>query len=333
MKEPEFLFDDRWLIEEKELKEILDELKDPKVEKNLYVLETFARAAAYSFVDRKKIRLSNRLFPAPTEEQMREEIPSELGGEEIKQPKYYNETVNIQTGIDVYPVPMPSQEGRIQPALEFKEVPIYTKQIIKKRKKPEPLKRPEEIKLTIKPENIVTKNLITDNITNSVLCVANISDRYIVKEPELDSNDIDVLIKLKKKKIKNMEKGWELIKKYGKKYGIKEGHNTLIKYYVVNDFFGLGRIEPLLHDDDIKKIACDGDLKNIKVEVNGKELETNIAFLNKEEVFNFVYGLAEKIGVKIGKKNKTVAGTLRGWEIILNLGEDLQTPSFKAVRK
>ena len=39
MKEPEFLFDDRWLIEEKELKEILDELKDPKVEKNLYVLE------------------------------------------------------------------------------------------------------------------------------------------------------------------------------------------------------------------------------------------------------------------------------------------------------
>ncbi len=329
MKEPEFIFDESWLKQEKELKEVLDETKDPELEKNTYILETFARGAAYSFVDKNKIMLRNRLFPLATKQQT-EEIPAELGGEEIKEPKYYNEAVNIQTGVDVYPVPTPSYEGNIQPVLEFKEVPIYTKQIIKRKKKPSPLKRPSE---NLEQENIITKNLITDKITNVVLSTATVSDKYTVNEPELDSVDINVLMKIKKKNIKDMEKGWNLIQKYGKKYGIKEGHDTLIKYYLVNDFFGLGRIEPLLHDGDIKIINCKCEGKNIEVEINGKMLESNIFFLNKEELFNFAYGVADRAGVKLDKKNKTATASLRGFDFILNIGEDLQTPSFKAVRR
>ncbi|MEK6952962.1 MAG: hypothetical protein AABX29_08165 [Nanoarchaeota archaeon] len=335
MKEPEFIFNEEWLKLENELKEVLDEIKDPEVERQQYVLETFVRGAAYTFVDRNKILLKNRFFPMPLKETAeKEEIPSEFGGEEIKQSKYYNEMINIQTGVDVYPIPVPSTQENIQPILQFKEVPIYTKKIVqkedRKRKRPSPLKKPEiEINNIVK----VNKDLITDSITGKVLATVEISDKYLVNEPGLDSNDIDVLMKVKKKNIKNMEKGWKLIQKYGKKFGIKEGHDTLIKYYLVNDVFGLGRIEPLLHDDKIKSITCNGEGKKIQVEVDGKILESNLLYLNKEELFNFVYGLAEKIRVKLGKNIKTAVGSLRGWEFILNLGEDLQTPSFKAVRK
>ncbi|MBI2499855.1 hypothetical protein HYV88_06435 [Candidatus Woesearchaeota archaeon] len=333
MKEPEFLFNEEWLKLEKDLKEVLDEIKDPEVERQKYILETFVRGAAYTFVDKNKILLKNRFFPAPMKEiSEKEEIPSELGGEEVKQPKYYNEMMNIQTGVDVYPIPVPSTKGNIQPALQFKEFPIYTKKLVqkedRKRKKPSPLKKPEIVPL-IK----TTKDLITDNITGKVLATVEISDKYLVNEPGLDSNDIDVLMKIKKKNIKNMEKGWKLIQKYGKKAGIKEGHDTLIKYYLVNDVFGLGRIEPLLHDDKIKSVSCGGEGKKIEVEVDGKILGSNIMYLSKEELFNFVYGLAEKIGVKLNNKNKIVNGILRGFEFTLNIGDDLQTPSFKVVRK
>lgn len=337
MREPEFIFNEEWLKLENELKEVLDEIKDPELEKNEYVLKTFIRGAAYTFVDRNKILLKNRFFPAPMKEASeKEEIPSEFGGEEIKQSKYYNEVMNIQTGTEVYPIPVPSNEENIQPVLQFKEVPIYTKKLVqkkednRKRKRPYPLRKPE---LEIGNVNKINKDLIIDSITGKVLATVEISDKYLVNEPGLDSNDIGVLTKIKNKNIKNMEKGWKLIQKYGRKFGIKEGHDTLIKYYLVNDVFGLGRIEPLLHDDKIKSIDCSGEGKNIKIDVDGKVLDSNMMYLNKEELFNFVYGLAEKIGVKLNNKNKTVNGNLRGFEFTLSLGEDLQSPSFKVVRK
>src|SRR3989344_1113190 len=336
MKEPEFIFNDEWLKFEKEIKEVLDDIKDPEVERNKYVLETFVRGAAYTFVDKNRILLKNRLFPAPMKEvSEREEIPSEFGGDEIKQSKYYNEMVNIQTGVDVYPIPVPSTGENIQPILQFKEVPVYTKKLVqkednKKRRRPSPLRKPE---LEIKNITKINKDLITDNVTGKVLATVEVSDKYLVNEPGLDSSDIDVLMKIKKKNIKNMDKGWKLIQKYGKKFGIKEGHDTLIKYYLVNDVFGLGRIEPLLHDDKIKSINCSGEGKKIEVEVDGKTFESNIVYLSKEELFNFVYGLAEKLEVKLSKKNKTINGILRGFEFTLNIGEELQTPSFKIVRK
>ena len=325
MKEPEFILDERWIEQEKELNEILDEIKNPELEKQIYILETFVRAAALSFIS-KETKLKRRLFPLSKTQ----EIPTYLGGSEIMKPQYTTELMNVPAGVEIEPVPIPSTEQQEQPRLEYKEIPKYTKKLIKKPiiERRKPLKKFDH---TI---HTTTKDLITDKITNKVLATANISDRYIVNEPGLDSTDINVLTKLKKKaRIKNMEKGWKLIQKYGKKYNIQQGHDTLIKYYLVNDFFGLGRIEPLLQDKDIKSISSEGPGKNVKVEINEKTLDTNIKFLNNYELLNFVQGVANRLKLKLDKKHTTTTGTFRDFQFTLSIGEDQNTPSFVAVKK
>ena len=126
-----------------------------------------------------------------------------------------------------------------------------------------------------------------------------------------------------------MEKGWKLIKKYGKKIKILEGHDTTVKYYVVNDVFGLGRIEPFLHDNNISSIVCDGYGKNIEIEINGKKLETNVKFYNADELVNFISGVATKIGKKISRKYTKAEGQIRNFMFYLDVSE---IPKFMAKR-
>ncbi|MEK6826794.1 MAG: hypothetical protein AABX90_04150, partial [Nanoarchaeota archaeon] len=198
--------------------------------------------------------------------------------------------------------------------------------------KPQGPKRPDKDKrkkrhIEERPLHI-HKDIIKDKITSKVLASAEISDRYVVNEPELDEADLLVLDKLKKKrKIKNLEAGWKLIQKYGKKFKIQNGHDTKIKYYVVNDIFGLGRIEPLLHDPEISAIYCD-DYNNIRVELQNKKLETNLKFASNEELKNFIVQASHKLGEKINKKNPAADGALRGFSFHLDLDENLDNPSF-----
>ena len=86
----------------------------------------------------------------------------------------------------------------------------------------------------------------------------------------------------------NMEKGWKLIQKYGKKYQIEKEHDTIIKYYLVNDLFGLGKIEPFLHDRDIIGFSCKGPDHHVRVKIGNNAYASNIKF-NKEDLENFIY--------------------------------------------
>ena len=327
MKERFFLFDEEWENQKKELEAIFEEMENPELVKNTFILETFVRGCAYAFVKTK-----------PKSFNLGELKGRILARRGIRQ-GLINKILRVPVGVLVEPVPRPSiTETQSQPVHEYKEVPQYVEKVVSVPQKPIP-SEPERFKkknrrlFDVEKTPVINKDLIKDRMTGAILASANIADKYILNEPQLDNADILVLNKIKKKrKIKNMKKGWKLIKKYKKRYGIKEGHDTKIKYYVVNDIFGLGRIEPFLQDSEIGAIICDDYTKNLEVEFNGKKLEANIRFANKEELKEFIIGISKKMNIKIDKKNTHVEGSLRGFTFFLDMGSDLENPRFSAKR-
>lgn len=295
MKEDiEFVFDETWEEQQKELLQVLHEIDDPELHKNVYVLETFVRACALTYV--KSRYLAEKL--------LQNKIHA----------KYVQKILNVPVGVEVQPIPVPSTDVKVQPVQQFKDVTRYTQKIV--------------VGTDVSKKEVENKkNLIIDRITSSVLASVAINDKYLLSEPELDDVDIKVLNKVKSKKIKNMEKGWQLIQKYGKKYGMKAGHDTSIKYYVVNDVFGLGKIEALLHDNEMNEIRCEEAKKSLIVKIGDKELETNVNF-DYEDLVNFNKVMAYKLGKKITKKTPNIKGELRGVTFLLSMGENLNKPSF-----
>lgn len=293
-KDVEFIFDEEWEEQGKELSQILHEIKDPELHKNVFVLESFVRAVALAFFEREK---------------------KEVLGREIAKSKYYRDNLGIVVD-NVQKIAKPGElhedkEGYIQD-IEFESA--------------------EQLKnIDFSESHETKKNLIVDRITKRVLASASIGDKYILNEPELDERDIKTLNKVKKKKLKNVEKGWKLIQKYGKKMGIKTGHDTSIKYYLVNDVFGLGKIEPFLHDSKIESFKCDGSDKEVVITIDGKDLVSNVKFVG-EDLVNFIYGMTIKLGKKISKKIPNIKGEMRGFIFLLNAGENLDNPSFSVKR-
>jgi len=221
--------------------------------------------------------------------------------------------LNIPSGVDVQPIPVPSTDVFTQPAQEFKEVPLFEQKVI--------VESPPSVKLPVQ------KNLIIDKITQRVLARALVSDRYTLEEPSLDQKDLQVLHRVVRKNFKNMEKGWKFIQKYGKKYSIQPDHDTFIKYYVVNDVFGLGKIEPLLHDSDITSWICDGSDKPVFVELQGKNIPSTVIF-TEEDLRNFITGIAHKFNKTITRKTPNVRGVLRGFTFFVGFGDDFKSPHF-----
>ena len=297
MKEDHFVFDEEWEEQNRGLKQIIHEIDNPKLHKDVFVLQSFIRACAYSFARN-----------VPRSRFLEGKRKPEFLGREISKPKYYRETLNIPVGSEVQPVPIPSTENIIQPVHTYQKKPVYVQKTI--------VKPAAESKI-VQPQGKI--NLIVDKITNRVLASSELNDKYIMNEPKLDEVDIKVLNKVKKKKIRNMEKGWAVIQKYGKKYKINIGHDTLIKYYVVNDIFGLGQIEPFLHDDRIIAIYGKGPDMFLQVKIGERIYDTNVK-LNKNDMESFIYSIAKRLGKKFDKKTTAIEGGFR--EFNFNLRSD-----------
>ncbi len=92
-----------------------------------------------------------------------------------------------------------------------------------------------------------------------------------------------------------------------------ENEKSILLYYVLRDFIGLGKIEPLMRDPYIEDISCDG--VNIPIYIYHKDprlgsMRTNILFETKEELDRFVIKLAERCGKTISITNPMLDGTL-----------------------
>lgn len=87
----------------------------------------------------------------------------------------------------------------------------------------------------------------------------------------------------------------------------------VLKYYVIRDFIGLEKIEPLLKDKQIEDISCDGLYISLYVyhrDPRLGSLRTNIAFTDKDELDSFVSKLAERCGKVISVAKPLLDGAL-----------------------
>lgn len=127
---------------------------------------------------------------------------------------------------------------------------------------------------------------------------------YFIIEPDLTEKDKYLLEIVEKNLIENLyiedlnsrERVFEKIDKFlkNKKIVLSPEEKQKIVYYLSRDLFGLGKIEPLMHDPFIEDIQCDG--VNIPLYIVHRKqghLPTNIIYNNVGELEDFVIKLAQ----------------------------------------
>ncbi len=220
------------------------------------------------------------------------------------------------------PAPLPSQE-EFQTIKEIKRVP--------KKKKVYPIPIPSgnhikefKTKTKFRKEEVETKlpksqvPLIQDKFTNKPLAIADINDKYIIREPAITQNEIKILKQVISKKPENPEQAWKYLKQASP--DLEEKSLTNIKYYLVNSLFALGRLEPLFHDEEITGIQCDGVGEYLVIRRAGKLLKTNIIFKDSEDLNLFIKKLAKKFDKVLDEKNPIIDTTYRDYRFQIILG-------------
>ncbi len=165
---------------------------------------------------------------------------------------------------------------------------------------------------------------------------------YYVIEPYLTDPEKNLLEKMKKTIAEKLDVDFSALKKEEAKEYLRrkfeEIINTLLPnlpkqkrenllYYIVRDFLGLEKIEPLMHDSNIEDISCDG--VGIPVFVNHRNpkigsIRTNIIFETPEELDNFVIKLAQRCGKTISVAQPLLDATLPdGSRLQATLGTDI----------
>jgi len=165
--------------------------------------------------------------------------------------------------------------------------------------------------------------------------------KYVVIEPTLQEEEKKALQRIKEilietlevdsRKLGSKEKAESYLKEKVdeiiKNYKIKLNPETIdkIKYYIVRDFIGFGKIDALMHDHMIEDISCDG--YNVPIYVWHREYEsipTNIVFEDEKELDSFVIRLAYLSGRHISIANPILDASLQdGSRIQLTLGKEV----------
>lgn len=111
------------------------------------------------------------------------------------------------------------------------------------------------------------------------------------------------------------------------KKGIDPTSKKIIKYYLIRDLLGLGKLEPIMRDPNIEDISCDG--VGIPVYIwhrNPKygSVETNIIFNSDEELDSFTRKLVQRAGKSISMADPLEDAALPdGSRLQATLGTDI----------
>ncbi len=96
-------------------------------------------------------------------------------------------------------------------------------------------------------------------------------------------------------------------------FTVTEAEKKILRYYIERDFMGLGKIEPVMQDDNIEDISCDGIGIPIYIFHRNSKLgsiPTNVMYDNKEELDSFITRLSQICGKTISVATPLVGGTL-----------------------
>ena len=151
---------------------------------------------------------------------------------------------------------------------------------------------------------------------------------YEVIEPEITEEDKKILEMLKdyiREKIdldfaavKKFEARNYLFKKVDEameyfKLSLPEVMTKIFRYHIYRDFIGFDKIEPILKDDYIEDISCDGvtiPLYIVHRDPRFGSIKTNIIFKTPDELDSFVMKLAQRCGKDISMAHPLLNGIL-----------------------
>ncbi|MCX6654139.1 MAG: type II/IV secretion system ATPase subunit [Candidatus Bathyarchaeota archaeon] len=125
----------------------------------------------------------------------------------------------------------------------------------------------------------------------------------------------------------------KILKKYKKQ--IPQESEDKLKYYLVRDFLGYGKIDILFHDPNIEDISCNGVNTPLYIWHRVHEsLPTNIVFPTDEELNFIVTRLVYKTGNQISIANPILEGTLpEGYRAHVTLNEISKRGDTFTIRK
>ena len=159
---------------------------------------------------------------------------------------------------------------------------------------------------------------------------------YYVLEPRLSPEEVKLVEDVKKYLFEKMpyvsqesqDKVWEEMKKLidSRLKELKaEEKREKVYYYVKRDLLGYGKIEAMIHDEEIEDISCNGP--NIPIYVWHRfyeSLPSNVYFSSKDELDSFVLKLAYKSGRAISYSTPMIDASLpEGHRIQITLGSEV----------
>jgi len=151
---------------------------------------------------------------------------------------------------------------------------------------------------------------------------------YTLVEPELPEKLRQILVRIKDLLEQRLDVDFSKLKRFEAIEYISKQMNELIeyfdfrvndyekkvlRYYIERDFMGLGRIEPLMRDDNLEDISCDGVGIPIFIFHRNPKLSstvTNVVYEKAAELDSFLTRLAQLCGKSISVAEPLVDGGL-----------------------
>ena len=110
-------------------------------------------------------------------------------------------------------------------------------------------------------------------------------------------------------------------------FNISKEKLIIYEYYILRDFIGMGKLQPIMNDDNIEDISCDGvGVPLFVYHRNSKfgTLKTNVVFNKKEELDDFVIKLSQRCEKSISVAEPLLDGALTdGSRVHATLGSDV----------
>jgi flagellar protein FlaI len=103
----------------------------------------------------------------------------------------------------------------------------------------------------------------------------------------------------------------EIINYFG--FALSNTEKEILQYYVERDFIGLGKLEPLMNDEQLEDISCDGlDIPIFVFHRNPDigSIPTNVMYNNPEELDSFLVKLAQICGKSVSVAEPLLSGSL-----------------------
>ncbi len=326
----QFIFDKKTKEEQETLAEILRlTKKEPYPTKETIHLARFVNACFYVIEDVKR-----------KEEEKKEELKRRKQAEEqelIRRTQQETRRKELESL-----APSPNRESEEPPLLDVPEIPTLHQLGLEEIPSPEQKPVLQKISTPLAKREYVLK-LYDSQVGILVEKEENGSYMYKVVEPYMEKN---ILQKVKEMYGKEFERDNSLFdnqaflkkaaEKISNKLGIpfSEMLPQKIHYYLERDILGAGIFDPLLYDEKVKSILCDGPNKTLKIEyADLGAMETNLTIEKNEDLNRFLKRIAIASGKTINDTNPLLEVTFQGlkFEGIMGLGGGNSRLSIKRI--